>query len=310
MASIPRVKSLKDFENSLNRQGNERLYEGLVESVGYVYWVPGTMYFEHENADKPLEHSRYREISSPWFASNRANVVSRDISVLHIKSGEELRKFNEGLYNIFYERERNARFLEQLEWREERERQRFFEPVSTRIETRTGFGSQGYLFETGSKMNDHLGVPTEIADWLTNDKSFGNSFTKWGGRTLAGLSIAHHWERGNYYDAVWESLLSVASLYGPAGAVIGVASVAEWVYKTPPVQRAAARGLADEHRKLRNDLNRVDRKINHLENIKNKNNRQHREMRGAQDERSQIMNRIGQIEKAFGNTMDRLGYQY
>jgi hypothetical protein len=288
MASIPRVKPLKDFENSLNRQSNEPLYKGLVESVGYVWWVPRTMYFEHENANKPGELPIYREISSPWFARNRANVVSRNISVLHIKSGEELRKFNEGLYNIFYEHERNARFLEQLEWREER--QRFFEPVSTRIETRTGFGSQGYLFETGSKMNDRLGAPSEIAGWLTNDKSFSNSFTKWGGRTLAGLSIAHHWERGNYYDAVWESLLSVASLYGPAGAVIGAISVGEWVYKSPPTQRRLARDNARGYREAERNLATAIR------------NDDHRAIK-------KYLEQVNSYKTRFEGNMDRLGIE-
>ncbi|WP_455593529.1 hypothetical protein [Bacteroides sp.] len=93
------IKSLPDFETSMAKG---EAYEGLVEGIGYVYWVKEAMYFVHINSDKSYAKPVYQQVPGPYFTFGGKKVIAQMIRRLYIMSEEELRKHDYSKYYQFY----------------------------------------------------------------------------------------------------------------------------------------------------------------------------------------------------------------
>ncbi len=95
--------SINEFEVKI-KQGE--MYVGIVEGVGYVYWMSDDIYFVNvnENNNKLIQTwiaPKYQQVVSPFFIKGR-RIYTKKQYTLYVMSRDQLSKFNLNLYNAYY----------------------------------------------------------------------------------------------------------------------------------------------------------------------------------------------------------------
>lgn len=94
------IKALADFEALINQ--GKTSYTGLVESVGYVYWVNEPIYFVRTNPKELFATPTYQQVPGPYCMPGGNPVITQTVQRLYIKSEKDLMKDNYSMYYQFY----------------------------------------------------------------------------------------------------------------------------------------------------------------------------------------------------------------
>lgn len=93
-----KIISLADFEDLI---GRGETYTGLVDVIGYVYWVDEKVYFVHLNPEERLAKPRYQQILLPYFGNNKSKpIITKVFKRLNIMPKDELMRWD---YDMYYQ---------------------------------------------------------------------------------------------------------------------------------------------------------------------------------------------------------------
>lgn len=229
------IISLADFEARI-KCGNR--YHGLVDGVGYVYWISRPIYFININQDNFFLLPIYKQISNPWFGFDRSKKVhTKTLYTLCVLSREELMKQDINMYLFYYghiiKMEKAIQVMPPDAIRVEKpiicvdiQRKQSYEKSSSA-------GRQAWkVFDGATDVADDFGfIHKPINKYLSIGKT--------------AINVIDNVNNGQYLDAAGNILLSFVDCNIGVYIDIGTA-----LYKTDLMQRRLATDYAKEYKRL------------------------------------------------------------
>lgn len=245
------IKALADFEVLINQ--GKTSYTGLVESVGYVYWLNEPIYLVRTNSKELFAIPTYQQVPGPYCMPGGSPVITQTVQRLYIMSEKDLMKHKYSMYYQFYvlPKERQKQICETdaiSSNKEQASRTRQIEADKCKVAKAKDTWS---AIDTASGMLEDAGV-IKLPKWLSRGKS-----------GITAIFIATDlYLKGDYVNAAGE----VVQALNPYGAFIEVGKA---MYNSDLMQIKMAQDYAKNWVKYENlywiEYNRINRNQSDLE---------------------------------------------
>jgi hypothetical protein len=231
-------------------------YTGLVDGVGYVYWIPHTVYFykDYPQANGSYVKNRFGrpvlkqipEIMIFEYKRKRYEIVTKTQYDIRVIPPEELFRLSPQIYQEYYEGKmppvygwENGVYINKNDAiQPPKNTYRDINSVENQA-GRLGLKEDMTAFlRTAEKIDDAIGLPLGVVDEFNGLKKI-----PYAGKILTGLSILSDINDGEYISAAGKVITAAAGVYGVAWDVVS------WMYNTDYMQEGLARLNATDAKK-------------------------------------------------------------